>query len=236
MGKTLTITSGITGDPNVRIASGNATNDLHFYPETEDQALGDITAPYYASNNNDKCELRFGGTTTGNTVGSIGYLNTDPETGLSRNCHYGYMYKVGTSTWTINGDVNQGKVDIQQGTLIINGTFTSLYQGLYAIPSGAKLGGNLAYYQADARFGHFKVNSGGIVAPGNPDVDGGVGTISLEWAENRNDTAYAYFYDGAIYEWQVGGNDANRPTIITRLATTFRILHICRSSQKPLHP
>jgi hypothetical protein len=34
--------------------------------------------------------------------------------------------------WTVNGDVEQGKLTLVAGTMIINGTFTSLYQGFAA--------------------------------------------------------------------------------------------------------
>jgi len=112
------------------MASGSAANDLNFYPAAESQTLGVITAPY-TDGSGDKGELRFGGTTTGNTVQSIGYLGTG--------MHYGYMYKEGSSTWTVNGDVAQGILQVNAGTLIINGKFTSLYQGFNVpIKSGAR--------------------------------------------------------------------------------------------------
>lgn len=118
--------------------------------------------------------------------------------------------------WTVNGDVEQGKLTLVAGTMIINGTFTSLYQGFAAIPSGARLGGNLTYYESDARFGYFQVNSGGIVAPGNPAVANGVGTITTSWGTNAANVATTTFKTGSIYEWQVGPANATDKVHVLR--------------------
>jgi autotransporter-associated beta strand protein len=210
-----TITSSITGSPSVAITD-NQSARIYFSPTGDaTQTLGTITAPYEGGGNSDKCELHLGGTTTGNTVASIVY-QTSPDN------HYGYMHKEGSGTWTV-GDVAQGALWVDDGTLIINGTFTSLYQGLKPIPSGARLGGNLTYYESDARFGYFEVSSGGIVSPGDPSINNGIGKITTSWGNNVTNTATTTFKTGSIYEWQIGGDDANgNPTTDT--------VHVFRST------
>jgi hypothetical protein len=203
-----TISTGITGSPDVRMAShgpsGGSENRLIFAPTGGmTQTLGVITNPY-PDGSGDKHLLRLGGDTTGNTIESINYVTH----------HYGYMEKVGTGTWTVNGDVEQGRISVQQGTLIINGNVTSLYQGFTAIQNGGRLGGDIAYLKTDPRGPHFTVNSGGIVSPGNS-----IGTISVEYGTGRTDPAFVNFLDGSIYEWEVGSSSTDTFHIVRNQVT-----------------
>jgi autotransporter-associated beta strand protein len=212
---THTFSCGINGNPAVRMPGAGAANVVRFNPTGGNQALGVITNPYY-DGSGDKAQLTLDGTTTGNTIDGITYQKS--PAGL----HYGYCTKQGTGTWTVNGNVEQGKVNPNGGTLIINGTFTSLYQGFGPIVSGARVGGNLTYFQSDSRFGHFTVNSGGIVAPGNPAVDNGVGTIISSFGTGRTEEGKTIFNSGAIYEWQVGAANATDKVHVARDQVTLR--------------
>jgi len=206
---TITFKCSILGSPDAAMSAQNASNILKFEPNgTDKQELGVITNPYYYSADaGDKGRVILTGDTTENTVNGFTYVNTDPDTGLSRNCHYGYLYKEGSGTWTINGDVNQGRIFCITGTLFINGKFTTLYAGFGgAIPNGFKLGGQMHYYPTDSRSQRLIMGSGSILAPGNPALTNGVGTITLEAQENRTDFWWTEFQDGSIYEWQVGAD------------------------------
>jgi len=222
-----TITSGITGSPAVRIQSGahNPYNQITFAPDLGTQTLGDILSPY-DSGSGDKGRVTLGGTTTGNSVASISY---EPRPPAGRNLHYGLVEKVGSGTWTV-GDLDAGVIHIQSETLIVNGTMSSLYQGLvnYGVPAGARLSGDCTYYCNDGRFGPFTVKSGGIVAPG----DHGIGTITTSWGTQRADARTTTFDDGSIYEWEVGsaGTDTvhikrvSRPRALALGNMTLKIL------------
>jgi autotransporter-associated beta strand protein len=209
---TMLFNNGITGNPALRMPGANAGNIVRFNPTSASQTLGVITNPYY-DGAGDKAQLTLDGTTTDNTIDGITYQKS--PAGL----HYGYTTKQGTGTWTVNGDVEQGKVNPNGGTLIINGTFTSLYQGFGPIVSGARVGGALNYYQSDSRFGFFTVNSGGIVAPGNPTVDNGVGTIVVEFGTGQATVGQTIFNDGSIYEWQVGPANVTDKVHVKRTST-----------------
>jgi hypothetical protein len=200
-----TIESGITGSPEVSITGGTLT----FAPTTTSVTLGAIRMRGTA--------ITLAGTTTGNSLGDISYTHGSHGTRLT---------KQGTSIWTVNGDADLGGIDLKAGTLIFNGTFTSLTSWpLQPIPTDAKLGGNLTYFVYDARFGDFRVNSGGIVSPGDPEVADGIGTITTSWGTTRPDARTTHFGDGSIYEWQIGGDANGNPITDT--------VHIYRDQAVP---
>ena len=182
-----TITSAITGSPTVDIADGTTYDGLNFAPTSGTVTLGLATVPYENATG-DKAGIRLGGTTTGNSVSKV--INTGG--------HYGRVTKQGTGTWTVGDIENIGTLKLEGGTLIVNGTYSSKYAGMYAIPNGARLSGDFTYYQNDSRFGHFTVNGGGIVAPGNS-----VGTMTISYGTGTTAVTNR-FDDGSIYEWEVG--------------------------------
>jgi autotransporter-associated beta strand protein len=204
-----TITSAITGSPAVNIkdnGAGNTYLGIKFAPTSGTVTLGAVLNP----NNTgtvDKAGITLAGSTTGNSVASIDYAGGDQYADV----------KVQGGEWTV-GNIRTGSVRLTGGTLIVNGTMTTMYQGLQAIPSGAKLGGALNYYMNDSRFGPFVVNSGGIVAPGNPAVDGGVGTINVQFNTGQATVGATTFNAGSIYEWQVG--PANATDLVHVVRTT----------------
>ncbi len=194
-----TITSAITGSPTVGIPDGTGYEGITFAPTSGTVTLGTCTVPY-ENGTGDKAGIRLGGTTIGNTVESV--INTGG--------HYGRVTKEGTGTWTVGDIDNIGTLWLEGGTLVLNGQYFSKYAGMKAIPSGARLSGDFSYLQNDSRSGHFTVNSGGIVAPG----DDGIWKATLSY--NGSTEAISHFYDGSIYEWQIGGDDANgNPTTDT---------------------
>jgi len=188
-----TITSAITGSPDVLVVDGTSYDGINFAPTSGTVTLGVCTIPYEGGTG-DKAGIRLGGTTTGNTVEKV--INTGG--------HYGRVTKQGTGTWTVGDIDNIGTLKLEGGTLIVNGTYMSKYAGLYAIPSGARLGGNLTYLRTDARAGDVVVNSGGIVAPGDPNIDSGIGTITTSWGTQHSNERATIFENGSIYEWEIG--------------------------------
>lgn len=199
-----TISSPITGSPNVQTAVNAGANykGLIFAPSSGSQQLGIYTLPRDdAVQTGDKGGVTLRGTATNNSIVSIA-----PELSGDR---YAEVRKENSGTWTV-GDLTTGILDIDGGTLIVNGTMTLTYGGLDPIPSGARLGGNFTYYKSDSRSGHFRVYSGGIVAPGNPAVSNGVGTITVRHGSTGTPQPVNRFYDGSFYEWQVGLDACDR--------------------------
>ena len=183
-----TITSAITGSPTVNIVQngtkdygpgdwGNAVyNGLTFAPTSGTVTLGTINtaAPGVGG---DKSGVFLGGTTTGNSVAEVTYIQG----------HYGSLVKKGTGTWTV-GDVDIGTVRLSEGTLVVNGTMQTHYQHFaFASPGGTLAGGGTIKTAV-------AVKSGCTVAPG----DHGVGTLTTATGGATG------FADGSSYEWEVG--------------------------------
>ena len=180
-----TITSEITGSPTVSILQDNGGKVYPGYPNPGYTVIykGLTFAPTSGTVTLGAADLRgglwLGGTTTGNEVAGP----------ITQGSQRASLYKKDSGTWTVNGDVNVGTVAVDGGTLIINGTLTTNYNHLH-IFSGGRLGGNLTYLSKS-----FTVKSGGIMAPGDPTIDSGIGTMT---------TLGPLFEDGSIYEWEVG--------------------------------
>ncbi len=157
-----TITSPITGSPDVRIINnrGNIYKGLIFAPEKGSQILGTATVPY---NDNvqigDKGGLTLGGTTTGNSVQEIRFEGGN---------RYADLRKEGTGTWTL-GNVSVGTLRMASGTLIINGTVDLPYSGLKF--TGGTLAGNAAFNVP------VTVPATGNLIPGDPEVGIPVGIM-----------------------------------------------------------
>ncbi len=191
-----TITSQITGNPTINVNRGplgNTYQGLIFAPDSGTQALGVVNLPADLGGTADKAGITLGGSTTGNTLTSIGYANSAWP--------YATVNKTGTSTWT-TGNINTGTVIINSsgGTLIVNGTVNAAYNG-FTYTAGT-LTGNVSLRRSDRR-GNHDFLSGFKVAPG----DSGVGTITILDGTGGTPTAaqqYTIFRAGSIYQWEVG--------------------------------
>ncbi|MGB1129232.1 MAG: M60 family metallopeptidase, partial [Haloferula sp.] len=194
-----TIASTITGAPavNTADAGGQGYVGLEFAPTTgHTQALGVITNPVDGVGPYDKAGVVLGGTTIGNTVQEITYAPTG-------NSRYGRVWKQGSGTWT-TGDLKTGILSVDGGTLIVNGTITTDYAGLYML-SGT-LSGDATVFKNDRRAANDFV-SGTAVAPGD-----GIGTITFDWGTNGNPNASQWttaFRAGSSYEWELGAGVDN---------------------------
>jgi len=173
-----TITSAITGSPDVNIATNTSYEGLTFAPTSGTVTLGTCNVPS-ADGTSDKAGIHLAGTTTGNSVGKVTFYGTRK---------YGALYKDGTGTWTV-GDVDIGIVYLNAGTLIVNGTLTTYYQGIKTFASGARLAGTGTIHPNG-----LTVPSGAIVAPGD-----GVGTMTMGQSGKT-----VQFADNSIYEWEIG--------------------------------
>ncbi len=206
-----TITSAITGSPDVWVARNTAYrpggvrdyDGLTFAPTSGTVTLGTATVPYGTG---DKAGLILGGTTTGNSVAKVQFTNPS--------WRYGSVTKVDSGEWTV-GDVDSGAVVVMDGTLVANGTLATYYRDLRIV--GGKLTGDATIFTSDRRGSPF-VYSGATIAPGNS-----IGTIDVTWGTgggNPTPTAYTgdatfgggdYSFtlmDGSIYEWEVAGRAA----------------------------
>ena len=192
-----TITSAITGSPLVNIFDGPAGNGyegIFFAPSSGTQTLGAVLNPDNTGTR-DKSGIYLSGSTAGNTVTSIAYGGGD---------RYGTVYKQGTSTWT-TGDITTGTIRVSQGTLVINGTATSMYSG--HVYTGGTVSGNATLRNNDRRT-ELKVSSGTMLAPGNS-----IGTMTVDWGgSGGNPTGdrtnrSLQMLDGSIYEWELGAGN-----------------------------
>jgi len=192
--------STVTGSPEMRIAAHDHNKKTWFEPTAGNTQTWGRIVNCYTDGSGDKTQIYLAGATTGNTIESIGW----------EVCHYGYM-DVESGEWTVNGNVEQGLMLVDGGTIIINGTFESRYNGCHSVDG--KLGGDLTMNTASyPSYSDFDIRTGGILAPG----DGGVGTITFNWG-NTPDARTFHFNTGSDYEWDVGAGgtdviDIVRPT------------------------
>ena len=184
-----TITSAITGSPTVNIAfNGNKSypggvavyQGLTFAPTSGTVTLGIANVPPLNAGG-DKAGLWLGGTTTGNSVQAVRW-----SPGADN--HYGSLWKKDSGTWTV-GNVDIGACVIDGGTLVVNGTLKVYYSGFF-LQSGGTLAGTGTINPA------LSVPTGAAIAPGDPAVAGGVGTLKASTNVTMN--------NGAKYEWQIG--------------------------------
>jgi len=200
-----TITSTITGSPAVEIKdAGNAYEGLKFEPASgKTQNLGVITNPIDTlTGTSDKAGVYLGGTSTGNTITSIGYAPTG-------NSVYGTVNKTGTGIWTV-GEISTGTLRISGGKLICNGPITLMYNGLVMSGSGILSGSNTVY-KSDRRSANDFVSGTGV-APGD-----GIGTITFDWGTGGTPTAAQWvtaFRSGSIYEWEVGAESSDKVHVV----------------------
>jgi hypothetical protein len=220
-----TIQSTITGSPAVNLFDGPDQGylGLKFAPTAgHTQTLGIATVPIDVSTR-DKAGIVLGGETTGNTLASVTYAPTN-------NSRYGTVWKEGASTWT-TGDIHIGSVRISDGTLVVNGTITTEYQGLFM--TGGTLAGNATVFKNDRRAATDFVSGSGV-APGNS-----IGTITFDWgtAGGPNDTQWlTAFRAGSHYDWEVGaGNTTDIVNIVDgRLILEGFTLNIIDAGGAPL--
>jgi len=204
------ITSAITGSPSVALAAGSpaggAEQYLEFAPTSGTVTLGTVNLAYNDGDGGDKSHLRLAGSTTSNTIASV-----------TQSFVYGGIRQV-SGGWTL-GNVTAGRIWLDGGTMIINGTFSSTYVGLATFASGVRLGGNLTYSMGASNYGQFIVGSGSIVAPGNPAVANGVGTVTVEYVTGNATVGQTTFNTGSIYEWQIGPANVTDKVHVKRTVT-----------------
>jgi len=181
-GKTVTITSGITGKPTVNFDhSAGDSGKLTLAPAgstTMDMATINMIKGSSAANT----QLVLGGDTD-NSADAITWSNVGQQLTLT---------KKGSGTWTVNGGYDNGpngdaRFYVDEGTLILNGTFNPSHA--FEVRNGGTLSGTATI--AKARSGGPVVQAGGTIAPGD-----GVGTLTVA------DDAFT-MQDGSIYAWEM---------------------------------
>ena len=134
-----TITSSITGSPNVSVASRTAGNNyrggMQFAPDgLSTQTLGTVSLDKTAATG-DKGGINIGGVSTGNSIASV--TNTSAS--------FGALRKRGPGTWTL-GSVSFGAFQNYAGTTIAQGVIDGTYEGTQVM-GGALI---LDYTNADS--------------------------------------------------------------------------------------
>jgi hypothetical protein len=147
-----TITSAITGSPDVRIADnvGSTYLGLTFAPTTGSVFLGSVTLPY-ENGTGDKGGITFGGTTDGNTVAEVAYEGGN---------RYADFRKEGSGSWTVTGNTKIGTIRLSEGILALEGSVDCDYSGFQF------LGGTLA--GTGPINNNLTVPADGNLAPGAP--------------------------------------------------------------------
>jgi autotransporter-associated beta strand protein len=160
-----TITSAITGSPDVGVINGTGYEGMTFAPTSGSVVLGTLTVPYDDPVGGDKAGLHLAGTTTGNSAGKVRFDGGDK---------YGAIYKDSSGTWAL-GDVDIGIVYLNAGDLVANGTIRTWYQGV-------QLKGGTFHYN----------NPGAVTAHQGLNFNGGVGAVSLDNSSGAAITTSTY--------------------------------------------
>jgi len=175
-----TITSAITGSPQVRTTdygAGNQYYGLKFAPTNGTQTLGAVLNPDNTGNQ-DKAGVTLAGTTTGNSVASIDYVSGDKYADTV----------VQSGEWTVNGGIRTGTLKLYGGKLIVSGTVVCDYNA-FSFTNGTLAGTAIVNEPVT-------VPASGTLAPGNP-----TGTLTVS---NNNCTI-----NGKL-EINVNGDHAGR--------------------------
>jgi autotransporter-associated beta strand protein len=160
-----TITSAITGSPDVGVINGTGYEGMTFAPTSGSVVLGTLTVPYDDPVGGDKAGLHLAGTTTGNSAGKVRFDGGDK---------YGAIYKDSSGTWAL-GDVDIGIVYLNAGDLVANGTIRTWYAGF-------QLKGGTFHYN----------NPGAVTAHQGLNFNGGVGAVSLDNSSGAAITTSTY--------------------------------------------
>ena len=187
-----------TSDLNLSVTGSNAVQLGLF--SGRNQTIGALigTAATYLENNSTSATntiLTIGNNNdSGTFAGTIGKAGTGTGSGTAFASNIG-ITKVGTGTETFTGtSYAGGTTTINAGTLLVDGTHTATITttgnaaattgtgGLYAVNSTGTLGGTGTIRPFDTVGGGFAmaVNAGGVVSPGDPTVNNGIGTLTLD--------------------------------------------------------
>ncbi|MDF3058965.1 MAG: hypothetical protein K0R17_3180 [Rariglobus sp.] len=121
--------------------------------------------------------------------------------------------KSGPGLQRLNGSsLYTGVTTVSGGTLLVNGTHTQgtgANAGRYLVTSGATLGGHGTVILSDTNAGTTGVSLSGVLSPGDPLVNSGIGTFTVN-AANSARSAFA-FETGATLAIRLGAaNSASR--------------------------
>ena len=195
-----TITSAITGSPAVHIKDYNPTSTnntylgIKFAPASGTQTLGAVLNPDNTGNK-DKSGVTFAGSTTGNTVASVGYAGGDKYADTNFQ----------SGEWSVLGNITTGTVKITGGTHTLSGTVRCDYNEMRM--TGGTVKGAFTILTNDRRYVPY-VDNGATISPGS-----GIGTITLDWGTSGTPVAgeidYSFILkNGSTYEWEVGAANA----------------------------
>ena len=92
------------------------------------------------------------------------------------------LYKAGSGTLTLNGNSSYTALtQVDAGTLLVNGTHApTANSGRYILASGSTLGGTGTIKPFDTTNSATSLSCSGTVAPGDPSVNNGIGTLTLD--------------------------------------------------------
>jgi hypothetical protein len=195
-----TIRAGIAGSPTLNITGPN-NNGMFFAlepPAGVTQTFGTINLFNTLASNK---QLRLGGQSTGNVADAVTWSVTGNQLQVRK--QDSTNGGPNGSSWTINQNINldDGRIYVDEGTLIFGGTDNFVSHSIET-QSGGRIVCTGEWSIADTRE-DFRVQSGGIVAPG-----GSVGTLTVNWDSTRTDVGLVDLQNGSTYEWEVASSSS----------------------------
>jgi fibronectin-binding autotransporter adhesin len=155
-----TIRTGITGSPTIYYTTRSGDNNSALTLEPVDpltMTLGTVNM-YKNWGGLADAVLNLGGSSLGNVAAAVTWSSGNQQLKI---------FKVGTSTWTVNDFSNHGaaRVVVSSGTLIANGTWNPSHQ--FDV-TGGTLGGTGTLSVANTTASEIIRVLSGSIAPGNP--------------------------------------------------------------------
>jgi len=192
----MTIRAGITGSPTLNIA-GRLNNSQFFALEPTANVTMTLGTLNMTNTNASNKQLRLGGNSLGNVVDQITWTVTANQLQVRKQATTNSG--ADATSWTINQNLSldDGKLFVDEGTLILNGTNNFISHAVQ-VNAGGRIVAQGNWRLNDERE-DFQILSGGIVAPGQ-----GVKTLAASWNNVGNSTGMFDLQNGSIYEWEVG--------------------------------
>lgn len=125
------------------------------------------------------------------TQHAFGGAGNQVVNGIAQNDANLEIYKVGSGTVTLNGNLTQNKTFVRDGLLVVNGSTTSTselevrtggstgpetYSGVGVLGGNGTIGGAVRVFAADA---NSSTGQGAAISPGDPASNGGIGALTM---------------------------------------------------------
>src|SRR5688572_2758853 len=224
---TVTLGANISVDKNFQILTGGYTLQSSTGAQTltiKEGGTGDNALLVDTADNN---RVFFGSTVGGNALNVIGTntssthqfnIGAGDSAEFLNDLQNMQVTKIGTGTLVFsNGNKTYaGTTAVNAGTLLVNSTHVNAAAGNYTVTGAAAgtatLGGNGNILRAVTASG--TATNRGIISPGDPSINGGIGTLTIGSAVNAKTATFA---GNSRLNIDVNGASADRLTIFGNL-------------------